>query len=40
MIKSNQLQDSDIRADTYVIGVIRADVEYKINPRAYAKHSK
>ena len=43
MIKSNQLEDSDIRADTNVIGVvmiIRADVVHKINPRAHVKHSK
>ena len=43
MIISNQLEDSDIRADTDLIGVhqnISADAEHKINPRVHVKHSR
>ena len=39
MIKSNQLEDSDIRVDTYVIGVV-IEHPHNINPRAHIKHSK
>ena len=43
MIKSNQLEDSDIRTDTYVVGVV---IEYprryraQDQPKSSFKHSK